>query len=661
MKIVKKVLSMALVIALLISTNALAFAAENQNTPSEKEEVVYINLDGQGKVSDIYVVNSFAAGEILDYGDYTSVKMLNTDDSIRQNGDEITFTSSAEKVYYQGELSNAQIPWDISLQYFLDGKEYTASEIAGRSGKLEIRFCVAKNPACVGDFFDQYALQASFTLDTDQCRNIVAPDATVANVGSKKQLTYTVLPGEGLETTISADATDFEMSGVSINGILLNLNVDVEDEALKDKVGQLIDATVELDHGAESMDGGAAQIKGGSGELKDGSYSLHSGISSLDGGMETLQTGLSTVQEGLDSLNQQSSTLVNGSSQVKTALEQIQSAVNSISITSQDISQLVQASGQIKQSIGDLYDGAQELQENLGYDQYKKLMAQNGLDIDQLKQGNGQAISSLDGLTTSLEDVIKQLESMPGTESQVEQLKTQIKQLESVETLLEGNNQAIGGMESYLNGLDEKMPELTDSLAELEENYEQFDASITTLVDTLKGMLGNLSLLSSGVNQLVDQYETLDAGIDDYTDGVGQIVAGYSQVMGGVSALAQGSKELVSGSDDLYTGTTQLYDAVSELCDGAQEMADGTGALHQQTSGMESKIEQEIDQLLGSIGGDMQNPVSFVSPKNTQVDLVQFVIQTDPVERQEEPDLDAQEPAQTSFWQKLLELFGIEA
>ena len=92
-------------------------------------------------------------------------------------------------------MKNAALPWNISIRYYLDGKEYAPQDVAGKSGALEIRFSVTKNESCGGSFYDDYALQASFTLDTERCQNIVSNGATVANVGSDKQLTYTILPG----------------------------------------------------------------------------------------------------------------------------------------------------------------------------------------------------------------------------------------------------------------------------------------------------------------------------------------------------------------------------------------------------------------------------------------------------------------------------------
>lgn len=655
MKIRKPVGASCLAALLVISTAFTASAAETvEVSSSEKEEVVYITLGADGIRKNVYVVNSFAGGEITDYGNYDSVRVLNTSDPIRQDGDRVTISSSAEKVYYQGDLSEAEIPWNIALHYYLDGREYSPEALAGKSGELEIQFQITENPNCHGSFFDDYALQASFTLDTEQCSSIEAPDATIANVGSSKQLTYTVLPGKGLDTAITANVTDFEMDGVSINGIHLNLNVEIDDEELKDKVNEVIDAVEQLDDGARELSNGSGELLDGTSGLKDGTSSLHSGIVSLDEGVLTLQNGLNTVQSGLDSLNSQSATLVNGSAEFKAGLAAIQNAVNSISVTNEELTELASASGQMKQAISSLNEGAAALQANLGYVQYKELMAQNGVNIDDLIAGNSSAVEMI----REYEALLGQLGSVPGLEELVGQYASQLTaSAEQIIALLNGNNAAIGGTESYLNGISAELPALTNGLSGLYTQYETFDTAIGRLVNNLGNMTGNLSALAEGINQLADSYEELDSGIENYTGGVAQIAAGYSQVLAGVSSLAQGSKELVSGSDELYDGTVELYDGVVSMCDGTQEMSQGTGEFRTETSDMNQQMDEEINTLLETIGGSMEDPVSFVSEKNTKVDSVQFAIQTDAIEREE--DTAAQDTAEEdpSLWQKFLNLF----
>ena len=507
MKHFKRILSLMLAM-LLVCTVTPVFATDtaSEAAPSEKEEVVYITLSADGSVKNTYVVNSFAGGDVTDYGNYASVKILNTSDPIRQNGDTITFSSAAKKVYYQGELTGAPIPWNISLRYFLDGVEYSPTEIAGKSGQLEIHFQIATNPNCHGTFFEDYALQASFTLDTAQCDNISAPDATIANVGSSKQLSYTILPGAGIDTVISADVTDFEMSAVSINGIRLNLKIEVEDTELQNKVDELIDAVEQLNDGASELFDGTKELEDGTSGVRDGASSLHSGVASLDQGIAALQNGLETVQDGLNSLNSQSTPLVNGSNEVKTALVLIQTAVNSILDADKDLSMLTKASSQIRLAINDLYEGAVTLQTNLGYAQYKALMAKNGLDIDALTAQNTQVISELNQQISTLQGMLDQIADIPGTEGQVAQLQETIGQLQQIAALLKGNNAAIDGMESYLDEIVAQLPALTKGLAALKTQYAIFDASIIQLVNTLSNMTGDLAILADGINQLVEKY-----------------------------------------------------------------------------------------------------------------------------------------------------------
>lgn len=152
------------------SLNAPTYAAETTTQESEetqtseaaqtKEEVVYIMLDADGNVDSVNVVNIFGKGEITDYGNYSSVKMLTSTNPISQDGDKITFVSDQDRLYYQGTLDNAQIPWAVSIEYTLDGKKITPEELAGQSGALKIHVKITENEKFKGSFYDSCALQA---------------------------------------------------------------------------------------------------------------------------------------------------------------------------------------------------------------------------------------------------------------------------------------------------------------------------------------------------------------------------------------------------------------------------------------------------------------------------------------------------------------------
>ena len=182
MKNSKRVTLVILTAALILIAGISAFAVADEPS-TEKEEVVYANTDANGNVRGVYVVNIFAGGDIVDYGDYTEVKVLNTTDELRQSGDKITVSTDAESLYYEGTMKSRDLPWDIDIRYTLNGEKITPEELAGKSGEIEINLGFHQNTACDSSFFDRCALQTTMTLDTEKCKNIVANGATMAIVG----------------------------------------------------------------------------------------------------------------------------------------------------------------------------------------------------------------------------------------------------------------------------------------------------------------------------------------------------------------------------------------------------------------------------------------------------------------------------------------------
>lgn len=379
----KKMIAGVMAVSMLGTAAVPAYAAN-------KEEVVYVMADPSGSVNGVYVVNIFDGGDITDHGSYSSVKLMNIDGSISQNGDEITFSSpEGQKVYYQGDLSETEIPWNISIKYYIDGNELSAAEAAGKSGSLEIRIKITENEKCDPTFYDNYALQCSFTLDTEKCSNISADGATLANVGRKKQITFTALAGCGLEKSITVDVKDFEMSAAQINGVKMNLGLDIDFDG---NISDLTDGAKKLDDGAN--------------ELYDGASELDGGVSDMNDGIEKLRNGIDTAEKGLAELTGRSSELTSGSAEVKAALLKIQSSLSAVSANADDAEKLTAASAEIKSGIDSLCSGISELKKNVSYSGYKTALAANGADIDALKAANAETIEQL---TTQLTELRSQL------------------------------------------------------------------------------------------------------------------------------------------------------------------------------------------------------------------------------------------------------------
>ena len=609
----KKIMA-ALLAGTMIVTSVTPAMAEA--VPSSKEEVVYVNLTSGGSVKEMYAVNIFDDKNITDYGDYLSVELLNTTDNINQNGDEITFSSSADRVYYKGKMKSTIMPWNISIKYYVDGKEYAPEEAAGKSGKMEIYFKVSKNEAYDGSFYDAYALQASFILDTEIAKNITAADATLANVGNKKQLTYTILPGEGIDTVITADVTDFEMDAVSINGIPLNMNIQVKDEELMNKVDELLGGIEDIDNGADELNSGVNRL---SDATRD---DLQPGVNQLNDGMKDLNDGVLKIQDGLDELNSKSYELTSGSAQVLSALNTINSQLNSQE-QKDSISQLVSGSAGIKDGITNLTGKLGELQAGVSYAKFMDALAAKGL--------SDEAISQLELSNTQIAGMLES--SNPVVAG----------------TLLK-NNQIIEGLKSginqYLTTVNTNITALYQGAQSLNTEYAKLDAGIRSLAVSVQQ-------LADGVNQLVSEYGKLDKGVNEYTEGVAKVIAGYSQIVTGTS-------DLLSGSGELRDGTAELVNSIAELYDGTSQLKDGTGEMRDETDGMDTQITDKIDEMVNGITGGNYELVSFVSEKNTNVKAVQFVIQTESVQIKEADEATPVVEEKLNFWQKVLKLFGID-
>lgn len=312
----KRMLSATIVIVLLFTLSLSAFA---EDTPSQKEEAVYGILNLDGSVNSIYVVNIFSGGEITDYGNYTKIQNMTTPEKLDQNGDKVTVNTKADKLYYQGTLESRELPWNIAIKYILDGKEISAAELAGKSGQLQIWVSVSQNTNVNSTFFNNYALQITLKLDTKLCDSIKASGAAIAGAGSKKQLSYTVLPGKGANISVTADVHDFEMEAITINGIKLVLDMNINYDELSREISQLADAIKQLDDGAGDLLDGMDQLSGGMKKYIEGLKAFKNGLSELDNGIGKLDSGAAVLKYGLSELAKQKDNLVNGALSIQQA------------------------------------------------------------------------------------------------------------------------------------------------------------------------------------------------------------------------------------------------------------------------------------------------------------------------------------------------------
>ena len=645
-KTIKKIIPISMAM-LFVAPMTTAYADVNANN---KEENVYINLKDDGSVEGIYVVNEFDAGNqttITDYGKYSSVLNLSTNEEIKVNGDMITFNTDANGMfYYQGNMESTKIPWNIDISYYLDDKEVQASSLAGKSGKLKIAISIKDNEDMEDTFFDNYLLQMTATFNSEKCKDIVSEQATIANVGDTKQLTYTILAGGNSEFTIEADVTDFEMDPITINAVPMNISIDDID------VSDLKDSLIKLRDGVAKIDDGSSDLYSGSKDLSSGTKSLLDGTNSLSSGAEKLQNGSKTLKEAMDTLNSNSFSLTNGSKEVLNALNTINSALDSLNEASNQVQQLVEGSNEFASGMKKLAEKNNDL-----YNKVNPILEVVREKLAQIKDTNFKeefdSITNKEDYLNAYNDAKAKLAENPDDEA----LKMYIALFDHI---IEIANKYDKNVTSAGSQAHEKIEEEYEKICALDDGIDAQHKAIQELnnayknelnpaIEKLPSLLSKLTELKTALNTLVNSYATLDSGINSYTGAYEQIVKGYQTLYSGIG-------DLEKGVESLNTGTKTLYDGTVSLEDGAEELNDGTSEMRDKTKNIDTEIDDKINNMLDEFKNTDYKPESFASSENGEINAVQFVMKTKGIEINNEVQEEVKEE-HLNFFQKIIRLF----
>ena len=645
-KTIKKIIPISMAM-LFVAPMTTAYADVNANN---KEENLYINLKDDGSVEGIYVVNEFDAGNqttITDYGKYSSVLNLSTNEEIKVNGDMITFnTDDNGMFYYQGNMESTKIPWNIDISYYLDDKEVQASSLAGKSGKLKIAISIKDNEDMEDTFFDNYLLQMTATFNSEKCKDIVSEQATITNVGDTKQLTYTILAGSNSEFTIEAAVTDFEMDPITINAVPMNISIDDID------VSDLKDSLIKLRDGVAKIDDGSSDLYSGSKDLSNGTKSLLDGTNSLSSGAEKLQNGSKTLKEAMDTLNSNSFSLTNGSKEVLNALNTINSALDSLNEASNQVQQLVEGSNKFASGMKELAEKNNDL-----YNKVNPILEVVREKLVQIKDTNFKeefdSITNKEDYLNAYNDAKAKLAENPDDEA----LKIYIALFDHI---IEIANKYDKNVTSAGNQAHEKIEKEYEKICKLDDGIDAQHKAIQELnnkyknelnpaIEKLPSLLSKLTELKTALNTLVNSYATLDSGINSYTGAYEQIVKGYQTLYSGIG-------DLEKGVESLNTGTKTLYDGTVSLEDGAEELNDGTSEMRDKTKNIDTEIDDKINNMLDEFKNTDYKPESFASSENGEINAVQFVMKTKGIEINNEVQEEVKEE-HLNFFQKIIRLF----
>ena len=589
----KKIVSVLLTAAffVLLGVPALSF-----DVSTTKEEVVYGILATDGNVQDLYVVNSFPGGAIVDYGDYSDVYNMSSSEPLLVEGDLVSIDTTVDRFYYQGTLKKKALPWQVAIQYELNGEKLPAADLAGRDGALKIQMDITQNKEVNAAFYDNYMLQITLALDTERCSGIKSPDGTIANAGKDKVIAHFVLPGQDKTISVTAQVRDFVMSGIEMTAMPFVMRIDMPDtDEFTQDLNKLSDAVGVLNDGVEELSSGVDETHSGSRKLVDGSAKF---------------------ADGLEKLSNNSQGILNASAKIRTALRDVAQGIEQ-GIGTFSLEDLEALPGALRELSGGLTEVAGGLTAlKTGYAQaYSALhLAISSIpDVDLDPTGLYMAVAG-DGVLTAT------LDGLMGYYQAGKTVKGTYAAVEEAFAAVEGN------LETVIGSLDAMAGILTGMADEIEQSLSRMDIA------------AQLQKLQAGLSRLADNYGKFHTGLGKYAGGVKDLVGGYKEVNRGIRSLSKGIGELNTGASELYEGTSELHEEVSQLPD---------------------KVQAEIEDIIDRFDKSDFVPISFVSDKNTNVEMTQFVLKTMPVEKPDVSKPPIEKPENLNLWQKVLDLLGL--
>ena len=557
------------------AASSQAAETTEQKKPS-KDETVYVLANADGSVKKIIVsdwIKNNGGKTVSDKTELSDIKNVKGDESYVMDTDNMReWNADGKDIYYQGTISKA-LPVDLKVSYELDGKPVSAESLAGKSGKVTIRFDYTnnqyKNVSIDGKntkIYVPFVMLTGLLLDNDIFTNVEISNGKIINDGDRIIAVGFALPGmqENLNLSrdkvdipdfveITADVNNFALSNtltVAANSIISDLDVSKLDSA-----DDLQASLTELSSAMSKLLDGSSELYGGLSELLLKSNELISGVDKLANGASALSDGAAALSAGLSELVSNNDTLNAGAKQV---FDTLLSAVS------------------------------QKLKDN-------------GITVDTLTVENYKTV--IGGLLEN------------PTDSQKAEL------INIADAALNAKLSAIGVPQNYYGAVkvllatklssgetqESAMAEIAAMLQNIsdQQNAEAIDEAAATAKSEKGKQIINAFCLNLANQTLEPTVKEAVAQLDGYNEfykGVLAYTAGAKQAYDGSTELKNGAKELSDGANALKSGSSQLVGGVQQLTDGSKRLADGLKEFN----------EKGISKLTSLAGDDLGSLVTRI-------------------------------------------------
>lgn len=333
-----------------------------KDNDADKDESVYLISDANGNVNKTIVVdhlkNKDKKDTLEDASNLSDIENVKGKEKFTQSGDKLTWQAGGKDIYYQG-TATAEPPVTQKVTYYLDGKEISPEDLAGKSGKVKIRFDYTNTTSYTETVNgEKQTVSVPFAAVTglvlgDGFENIEVTNGKAEVSDSSSVVLGYALPGlkdslgikdgdldgdvnipEYVEMT--ADVENFSMPAamtfvVNASDYVSTDGIDTSD--LDDMINDLKDASTQLQDGSKTLAEGTDTLADGLSTLQSKLGTFASGVGTLKSGLKTYTDGVSTLSGGLNKLNSNVPTLSNGITTLNSSAKSLNDGVALLNAT----------------------------------------------------------------------------------------------------------------------------------------------------------------------------------------------------------------------------------------------------------------------------------------------------------------------------------------
>lgn len=569
-----------------------------KDNDADKDESVYLISDANGNVNKTIVVdhlkNKDKKDTLEDASNLSDIENVKGKEKFTQSGDKLTWQAGGKDIYYQGTATE-EPPVTQKVTYYLDGKEISPEDLAGKSGKVKIRFDYTNTTSYTETVNgEKQTVSVPFAAVTglvlgDGFENIEVTNGKAEVSDSSSVVLGYALPGlkdslgikdgdldgdvnipEYMEMT--ADVENFSMPAamtfvVNASDYVSTDGIDTSD--LDDMINDLKDASTQLQDGSKTLAEGTDTLSDGLSTLQSKLGTFASGVGTLQSGLKAYTDGVSTLSGGLNTLGNSTGTLVSGADKLNSGA-----------------GQLASGSATLKDGLKSYTDGASSLAagaSNLdaGMDTLKS-------GTDTLSQSAPSLVSGVNSLSDGINTLNKALKT-PMSDEEVAKYKKAAKagvdaKLADDTNATSYNNTKKYAAEKYYNEMtsDSSVEKTVESL---KANKTLYNMIYSTVEAQVKQQIENA--IQEYVSNGVSREEAIKAICgQDYDKYVEELSTNNTDSQ--LKAMAKQVLEGVAGSSKDAVGTS--------VADAAKTGAE-TGAQEAVITGIDSTKKNISDQI----------------------------------------------------------------